>query len=92
MRRTLASRWPADATMSLDEAIAWIYERSEINRVDAGTLRRMFETAPFTIEWMTPLRDDDAHRSRLADYLATVLPYSAEELLTLGFSILMRKA
>jgi hypothetical protein len=38
------------------------------------------------------LRDDDAHRSRLADYLATVLPYSAEELLTLGFSILMRKA
>jgi 2-polyprenyl-3-methyl-5-hydroxy-6-metoxy-1,4-benzoquinol methylase len=92
MRRTLASRWPADATMSLDEAIAWIYERSEINRVDAGTLRRMFETGPFTIEWMTPLRDDDAHRSRLADYLATVLPYSAEELLTLGFSILMRKA
>jgi SAM-dependent methyltransferase len=92
MRRTLAGRWPADAPMSLDEVVAWIYERAEINRLDVVTLRRMFETAPFTIEWMTPLRDDDPHRARQAEYLATVLPYSADDLLTLGFSILMHKA
>jgi 2-polyprenyl-3-methyl-5-hydroxy-6-metoxy-1,4-benzoquinol methylase len=92
MRQVLASRWPADARMSLDEAVAWIYESSEINRVDVVTLRRMFEVGPFTIDWITPLREeDDSDQSRLAAYLATLLPYSAEDLLTLGFSILMRK-
>lgn len=92
MRRALESRWPADAPMSLDEAVAWIYESSEINRVDVVTLRRMFETAPLTIEWMTPLLEDESgDRPRLAAYLATLLPHSAEELLTRGFSIMMRK-
>ena len=92
MRQVLASRWPADAAMSLDEAVAWIYESFEINRVDVVTLRRMFEAGPFTIDWITPLREeDDGDQSRLAAYLATLLPYSAEDLLTLGFSILMRK-
>jgi hypothetical protein len=93
MRQILASRWPADATMSLDEAVVWMYESAEINRVDVVTLRRMFETGPFTIDWITPLREeDDGDKSRLAAYLATLLPYSAEELLTRGFSVMMRKA
>jgi SAM-dependent methyltransferase len=92
MRRALESRWPASAPMSVDEAVAWIYESSEINRVDVVTLRRMFETGPFAIEWMTPLPEDESdEKPRLATYLATLLPYSAEELLTRGFSIMMRK-
>jgi 2-polyprenyl-3-methyl-5-hydroxy-6-metoxy-1,4-benzoquinol methylase len=92
MRRALESRWPASAPMSVDEAVAWIYESSEINRVDVVTLRRMFETGPFAIEWMTPLPEDESDdKPRLATYLATLLPYSAEELLTRGFSIMMRK-
>jgi SAM-dependent methyltransferase/ribosomal protein L29 len=93
MRQALEGRWPVDAPISLAEAVAWVYESREINRVDVVTLRRMFEAAPFTIEWITSLPDDESHdKPHLAAYLATVLPYSAEELLTRGFSIMMRKA
>jgi 2-polyprenyl-3-methyl-5-hydroxy-6-metoxy-1,4-benzoquinol methylase len=92
MRRALKERWPADAPMSLDEAVAWVYESGEINRTDVVTLRRMFETSPFTIEWMTPLPDDcQRDKPQLAAYLSTFLPYSAEDLLTRGFSIMMQK-
>lgn len=92
MRRALIGRWPADAPMSMDDAVRWIYESHEINRLDVVGLRGMFEAAPFTVEWMTPMReDDDGEKARLATYLSTVLPYSAEDLLTLGFSIMMRK-
>jgi hypothetical protein len=93
MRRLLADRWPAGAPISLDEAVAWVYQSQEINRVDVGTLRRMFETGPFTIEWLAPLPEDPADdKARVAAYLATVLPYTADQLLTRGFSIMMRKA
>jgi len=93
MRRVLADRWPPEASITLDEAVAWVYHSQEINRVDVVTLRRMFETAPFTIEWIAPLpEDDDGDKARLAAYLATILPYSEEQLLTRGFSIMMRKA
>lgn len=92
MRCALESRWPAEAPISLEEAVAWVYHSQEINRVDVVTLRRMFETAPFIIEWIAPLpEDDDGDKGRLAAYLATVLPYSQEQLLTRGFSIMMRK-
>jgi hypothetical protein len=36
--------------------------------------------------------DDDGDKARLAAYLASVLPYRSEQLLTRGFSIMMRKA
>ena len=92
MRQALESRWPADASMSLADAIAWIYESSEINRVDVVALRKMFEAAPLTIEWMTPLLEEEtSERRRLAGYLATLLPYSIGDLLTRGFSLMMRK-
>jgi SAM-dependent methyltransferase len=93
MRRALADRWPLEASISLEDAVAWVYHSQEINRVDVVTLRQMFETAPFRIEWIAPLPEDDTgDKPRLAAYLATVLPYSSEQLLTRGFSIMMRKA
>jgi SAM-dependent methyltransferase len=92
MRQALEGRWPAEAPISLDEAVAWIYESQEINRADIVSLRQMFEAAPFTIEWMVALPDDeDGDKPRIAAYLATLLPYSAEQLQTRGFSILMRR-
>jgi SAM-dependent methyltransferase len=90
MRRALESRWPPDAPLTLDEAVAWIYESSEINRIDVVTLRRVFEASPFDMEWMAPL-PEDRDLSGLAAYLARVLPFSADDLLTRGFSIMLRK-
>ena len=95
MRRALTGRWPsdADAPMSMEDAVRWIYESHEINRIDVVSLRQMFEAAPFTIEWLTPLPDDESDdKPRVAAYLSTLLPYTAEELLTRGFSLMMRKA
>ena len=93
MRRALTRRWPSDAPMSMENAVRWVYESHEINRLDVVSLRQMFEAAPFTIEWMTPLPDDESDdKPRVAAYLSTLLPYSAEELLTRGFSLMMRKA
>ena len=93
MRRALTSRWPSDAPMSMEDAVRWIYESHEINRMDVVSLRQMFEASPFTIEWMIPLPDDEREdKPRVAAYLSTLLPYTAEELLTRGFSLMMRKA
>jgi hypothetical protein len=92
MRDALKDRWPADAPISLDEAIAWIYESQESNRVDVVTLRHMFERTPFNIEWMTPLLEDhEGAKPQVAVDLSTLLPYTAEDLLTRGLSIMMRK-
>jgi hypothetical protein len=92
MRQAFRERWPADAAMSLEEAIEWIYRSSEINRVDIVTLRNMFRTCDFEVEWMTPLFDDKSdNKPVVADYLSRILPYSADDLMTLGFSILLKK-
>ena len=92
MRRALADHWPAGAPLSLEEAVTWVYYSQEINRVDVVALRRMFESGPFQIEWIAPLPEDEGgDKPQVAAYLATVLPYSREDLLTRGFSIMMRK-
>ena len=92
MRGALEGQWPTDAAMSLEDAIGWIFRSPEINRVDIVTLRSMFCTCEFEMEWMTPLPDDESdYRPVIADYLAKILPYSADDLMTVGFSILMNK-
>jgi hypothetical protein len=92
MHQAFQERWPADAAMSLEEAIEWIYRSSEINRVDIVTLRSMFHTCDFDIEWMTPLSEDNSdNKPVIADYLSKILPYSADDLITLGLSLLLNK-
>jgi SAM-dependent methyltransferase len=92
MRTNFEGRWPEGLPMSLDEAIEWIYRSNEVNRIDVVTIRKMFLESPFRIEWMTPLMDSESgDKNVIANYLASVLPYSIEELMTLGFSLLMHK-
>jgi len=92
MRRAYAGRWPAEAPMSLEAVIEWIYRSKEMNRVDILTLRNMFYASEFEIEWLTPLPDDDkADKRGIAKYLSQILPYSADDLLTKGFSLLLNK-
>ena len=92
MLRACTGRWPADTTMSLREAVEWIYRSDEINRVDIATLRNMFCQSDFVIEWMTPLRDDDTNdKSVIARYLSRLSPYSEEDLMTCGLSLFLTK-
>jgi SAM-dependent methyltransferase len=92
LRESLARNWPASAPMSLEETLHWIYRSGEMNRVDIVTLRRMFENCQLEIEWMQPLQDDDAGNKKIiARYLSRLLPYSADELMIRGYSLLLNK-
>ena len=93
MRQTFEGRWPEGLPMSLDDAIEWIYRSNEVNRIDVATIRRVFLESPFEIDWMTPLMDNDSDDKKvIANYLASVLPYSENELMTLGYSLLIHKS
>jgi ubiquinone/menaquinone biosynthesis C-methylase UbiE len=92
MYQAYRGKWPVDMPMSLEETIEWIYRSNEINRIDVVRLRDMFYASDFEVEWMTPLVDDSSANKRIiAGYLSKILPYSADDLMTLGFSILMNK-
>lgn len=84
--------WPADAPIDRVEALHWIYAGDGINRHDIRRLQSSFEASPFEVEWIVALTDPpSAEHTAAAEYLARVLPYSAEELLTRGLSLLLRK-
>ncbi len=93
MRAVLARQpWPADAPVDLDGALQWTYHGDGINRHDIRRLKTYFEQSPFEIDWLCPLPDEaPPERAAVAAYLARVLPYTAEELLTRGLSLLLRK-
>jgi SAM-dependent methyltransferase len=92
MLEVCTNRWPADASMSLKEVIEWIYHSDEINRVDIVSLRNMFYQSDFVIKWITPLRDDETNnKPAIAQYLSRLLPYSEEDLMTRGLSLLLTK-
>ena len=92
MRHIYKDSWPANSHMSLEDAIEWIYNSNEINRVDVVTLRKIFSNSKFEIKWITPLLDNNAdNKPIIADYLSKILPYTAEDLMTLGFSLLLDK-
>ncbi len=93
MRDVLARQiWPADAAVDREEALRWIYEGGGINRHSLPRLKAFFEQSPFTIEWLAPIPDESTpERAVVTAYLARVLPYSADDLLTRGLSLLLRK-
>jgi SAM-dependent methyltransferase len=92
MRRLLQTEWPVQSPMSLDETIDWIYHSDEINRIDIKTIRDSFYNCSFEIEWMTPLTDSEADsKSIIAEYLSKLLPYSSEDLMTIGYSLMLNK-
>lgn len=92
MRTALAPDWPTRAALSLDEAVHWVYQGPFINRLPIDALRLLFERSPFEIEWQVPLRDTETDgKPELARYLERLLPWSADELMTIGFSILLVK-
>lgn len=85
--------WPVGAPLTRDEALSWMYDGDAINRHDIRALKSSFAASPFETEWLVPLADQSAAKhAAVADYLARVLPYSAEELLVRGLSLLLRKS
>jgi SAM-dependent methyltransferase len=92
MAEALGERWPKDAPISLSEAVAWIYHSDELNRLGIHDLKIYFETSALSLEWVLPLVDIRAKElGPIADYVSTFVPYSAQELLTRGLSVHLKK-
>lgn len=92
LRAVLRERWPAEAPLALEAALDAIYHADVINRRPGRALLRWFQESAFEIEWTAPLPDDQSDgRRAVAEYLARLLPYEADELLARGYSLLLNK-
>lgn len=92
MRAALRSRWRDGLSMTIEQAVDWTYRDPVLNRRPLPEQRALFEQGPLRIAWLAPLRDAATPgRAELAEYLARVLPWSADDLMTIGLSILLDK-
>jgi SAM-dependent methyltransferase len=86
----LSPTWPADAPITLVDAMEWVYAGPALNRVGLGQMRDHIAHAPLRTVWLLPLPDHDRPAADLAAAVrGTGLP--AEELLTKGLSVLMAR-
>jgi SAM-dependent methyltransferase len=93
MRKFLRKQqWPDGAAVQLNGAVKWIYRSKDLNRIGIRHIRNAFEDSAFKIDWIVELIDGEADELKpIADYLSRFVPYTSEELLTRGLSILLRK-
>jgi SAM-dependent methyltransferase len=90
MAANLAARWPADASLSLADAIAWTYDSDAINRIGIREMRDYFARGPLKVEWIVPLADANRDPDRLALVSRTVA-LTADELMTKGLTALLTR-
>jgi 2-polyprenyl-3-methyl-5-hydroxy-6-metoxy-1,4-benzoquinol methylase len=90
MRQALTKKWPADAPLSLEQAIEWTYSSDAINRLSGCQFREIFENCPFNIEWIIELKEEKIDQVA-AQKAATITGLSIDELATKGFSVLLAK-
>jgi len=86
----LASVWPADATLSLADAITWTYDSSAINRIGIREMRDYFDRSPLRVDWIVPLMDDGRDQERLA-FVSETVGLTREELMTKGLTALLTR-
>jgi SAM-dependent methyltransferase len=92
MHAALHARWRPELSLTLEQAIDWTYRDRVLNRRPLPEQRALFEQGPLRIAWLAPLRDTpSAGKPELAAYLGRILPWSAEDLMTIGLSILLDK-
>jgi 2-polyprenyl-3-methyl-5-hydroxy-6-metoxy-1,4-benzoquinol methylase len=91
MRAELASVWPADGAISLDDAAAWTFDSSAINRISITQMREYFQQSGLEIEWMVPIPDEKRDPERLKA-VAAATSFSAADLMAKGLSVLLNKA
>ncbi len=91
LRREIGGAWPADAPLSLDQAIDWIYSGPDINRLTIRDVRERLWRCPLALEWVVDLKETDVDTAAVAD-VARATGLSPDELSTKGLSLLLRKA
>ena len=89
-RAAMRDRWPAQAAVTLDEAVEWIYRGAAINRLTIREYRERLERSALAIEWIVDLKEADPDLSA-AEGAAAATGLSVDELTTKGLSVLLRK-
>jgi len=90
MRAKLAGVWPAGARLTLDEALHWVYDSDELNRIGVATHRQHFAGCGLLAEWVRPV----VERRTDGDYVAHVAARTglpAADLLTRGLTYFLHK-
>ncbi len=90
MRQFLTGRWPPDAPISIDQAIEWIYEGHDINRLTVRQLRTDFANSPLQIEWIVDMKEENIDLAA-AQAASEATGLTIEELITRGLSVLLKK-
>ena len=86
-------RWPDDCSMSVGDAVFSVYSGPAINRVTLDALKRLFVRSPFEIVWMSHIPEvEDETKHSVATYVSSLLAIPADDLLTRGLSIFLRKS
>jgi SAM-dependent methyltransferase len=90
MRERLGS-WPADAPLSVDQAIEWTYHGPALNRLTLRDYRDCLHRCALDVEWIVELKEEGTDPAELAR-AASVTGMSAAELITKGLSALLKKS
>lgn len=90
MRKALAAEWPATASISLEDAVAWTYAGDAINRVGIREHKACLLCCGLEIEWLCDLKEPCLDPTIL-EHAARTTGLSFEELQTKGLSVLLRK-
>jgi ubiquinone/menaquinone biosynthesis C-methylase UbiE len=90
MRQALVEEWPANAPLSLDEAINWIYYDNSINRLDLRQFIKILNEGPLEIEWIVKMKDEEIKQDLILK-ASEATRLSIEELKIKGLTVLCTK-
>ena len=90
MRLGLSKQWPQDASISLDQAVEWVYVRDNLNRKTIRDFRRAFESSGLVIESFTELKEKNIN-ALLAERASKKTGLTLQELEIKGISIVLKK-
>lgn len=84
--------WPESCPINRAQAVAWTYSGRDINRQDYFFHHRILQELQCRESlWLVPHDDKSPEAVASAEWAASLLPYSKEQLLTRGFSFCFRK-
>ncbi len=90
MEAELGPSWPGNASLTIHEALEWIYQSDAINRLSASDYRRAFAESPFTLEWLEAIPDETTSEADLQKAEGK-LSIEAADLRIRGYMALLRK-
>jgi SAM-dependent methyltransferase len=90
MRSELSEKWPADAPVSLAEAVNWVYLDEGLNRKSLRDFKKAFENCGLVIEWLVESRAESINH-QYAERASRKTGLGSQELEIQGLSILFKK-